>query len=52
MAYVNLHTDGFAESGGLAALHSRGGDTATTFSDLGLRGSARGWTCMSHRALF
>ncbi|MFD4838773.1 autotransporter domain-containing protein [Achromobacter sp. NPDC058515] len=41
LAYVNLHTDGFTESGGLAALRSRGGDTSTTFSTLGLRGSSR-----------
>lgn len=41
LAYVNLHTDGFTETGGLAALRSRGGDTATTFSTLGLRGSTQ-----------
>ncbi len=41
LAYVNLHTDGFTESGGLAALRSRGGDTSTTFSTVGLRGSSR-----------
>lgn len=41
LAYVNLHTDGFTEIGGLAALRSRGGDTSTTFSTLGLRGSTQ-----------
>lgn len=41
LAYVNLHTDGYTESGGLAALRSRGGDTSTTFSTLGLRASSR-----------
>lgn len=41
LAYVNLHTDGFTETGGLAALRSRGDNTATTFSTLGLRGSTQ-----------
>ncbi|MDR2856977.1 MAG: autotransporter domain-containing protein, partial [Novosphingobium sp.] len=39
IAYVDLHTDGFAEKGGAAALTARGGNTAITFSTLGLRGS-------------
>jgi outer membrane autotransporter protein len=39
LAYVNLHTNGFSEQGGAAALTSRGGDTDTSFSTLGLRGS-------------
>jgi outer membrane autotransporter protein len=36
---VNLHTDGFTENGGAAALVGRGGDTDTTFTALGLRAS-------------
>lgn len=39
LAYVNAHTEGFTEQGGLAALTSRSGDTGVTFSTLGLRGS-------------
>jgi outer membrane autotransporter protein len=38
-AYVKLHTNGFSEQGGAVALTSRGGDTDTSFSTLGLRGS-------------
>lgn len=41
LAYVSLHTDGFTETGGSAALRSRGGDTTSTFSTLGLRGSTK-----------
>ncbi|MCO6404083.1 autotransporter domain-containing protein [Aurantimonas endophytica] len=37
LAYVHLDTDGFSESGGAAALTSRGDDTETSFSTLGLR---------------
>ncbi|PSJ56456.1 hypothetical protein C7I85_24570 [Mesorhizobium soli] len=36
LAYVNLHTDGFAEKGGVAALTANSGNTDTTFSTLGL----------------
>lgn len=39
VAYVNLHTDGFTESGGLAALTSTGTTIDTTFTTLGLRGA-------------
>ncbi|MDR2856707.1 MAG: autotransporter domain-containing protein, partial [Novosphingobium sp.] len=39
LAYVRLHTDAFAESGGKAALTARGQSTDTTFSTLGLRGA-------------
>jgi outer membrane autotransporter protein len=38
-AYVNLHTGDFSEQGGAVALTSRGGDTDTSFTTLGLRGS-------------
>ncbi|MFC7398203.1 autotransporter-associated beta strand repeat-containing protein [Chelatococcus sp. GCM10030263] len=37
LAYVNLHTDGFTENGGTAALKGRSDDTMTTFTTLGLR---------------
>ncbi|MFC0219563.1 autotransporter domain-containing protein [Pseudochelatococcus lubricantis] len=40
LAYVNLHTDGFVERGGAAALFSKGDDTDVTYSTLGLRLSA------------
>jgi len=40
LAYVNLHTDGFRETGGAAALASGSSSTDTTFTTLGLRGSA------------
>jgi outer membrane autotransporter protein len=40
LAYVNLHTGGFTERGGAAALTGRGRSMDTTFSTLGLRGSA------------
>lgn len=39
LAYVNLQTDGFRESGGAAALSSYSGSTDATFSTLGLRAS-------------
>lgn len=39
LAYVNLHTDGFRETGGAAALTSGSASTNTTFTTLGLRGS-------------
>jgi outer membrane autotransporter protein len=39
LAYVHLHTNGFSEQGGAAALTSHGGDTDTSFTTLGLRGS-------------
>ncbi len=40
LAYVNLHTDGFFERGGAAALYSKSDDTDVTYSTLGLRLSA------------
>ncbi|MDQ0316300.1 autotransporter-associated beta strand repeat-containing protein [Amorphus orientalis] len=40
LAYVNLNTDGFTETGGVAALTSQGDATDITYSTLGLRGSA------------
>ncbi|GCE83106.1 autotransporter outer membrane beta-barrel domain-containing protein [Komagataeibacter diospyri] len=40
VAYVNLHTDGFNEHGGKAALVGRGMDTGTTYSTFGLRMSS------------
>lgn len=39
LAYVNLHTDGFAESGGAAALTSSSSTTDATFTTLGVRAS-------------
>src|SRR5690606_29626619 len=39
LAYVNLHTDGFTEEGGAAALASPSTNTDVTFSTLGLRAS-------------
>ncbi|MGI6855386.1 autotransporter outer membrane beta-barrel domain-containing protein [Mesorhizobium sp. 1B3] len=40
LAYVNVHTDGFREEGGDAALASRSSDSDTTFITLGLRAAA------------
>jgi outer membrane autotransporter protein len=40
VAYVNLHTDGFSESGGPSALHGAGDDTDTPFTTLGLHASS------------
>lgn len=40
LAYVNLHTEGFREIGGPAALTSRGVSTGVTFTTLGLRASS------------
>ncbi len=37
LAYVNLHSNGFVEQGGLAALTSHAGDTDTGFTTLGMR---------------
>ena len=39
LAYVNLQTDGFAEQGGAAALTGKSGNTDTSFTTLGMRGS-------------
>ncbi|MEO4040310.1 autotransporter domain-containing protein [Hoeflea sp. CAU 1731] len=39
VSYINLQTDSFAESGGLAALSSPSQSTSTTFTTLGLRSS-------------
>ena len=39
LAYVNLSTDGFSETGGPAALNVRGRSTGVTFTTLGLRAS-------------
>lgn len=39
LAYINLHTDGFAEKGGAAALTSPSSNTDATFTTLGLRAS-------------
>ena len=39
LAYVNVHTDGFAEDGGAAALTSVSGTTDATFTLVGLRAS-------------
>lgn len=40
LAYVSVHTDGFTEDGGDAALTSAGSNTDATFTTLGLRGSS------------
>jgi outer membrane autotransporter protein len=40
LAYVNLWTGGFGETGGVAALIGRSGSTDVTYSTLGLRGSS------------
>ena len=39
LAYVSVHTDGFTERGGAAALASQGATTDGTFTTLGLRAS-------------
>lgn len=39
LAYVNVHTDGFSEIGGPAALTSAGGKEAITYTSLGARGA-------------
>lgn len=39
LAYVNLRTDGFSETGGATALASQGDDTSLGYSTLGLRAS-------------
>ncbi|UDL89715.1 autotransporter outer membrane beta-barrel domain-containing protein [Mesorhizobium sp. PAMC28654] len=39
LAYVNLHTDGFTETGGSAALASGSSTTDATFTTLGIRAS-------------
>jgi fibronectin-binding autotransporter adhesin len=39
LAYVNLKTDGFSESGGITALNARSQSSDTTFTTLGLRAS-------------
>ena len=40
LAHVKLSTDGFTESGGVAALTGSNGSTHTTYSTLGLRGTS------------
>ncbi|MEO8014304.1 MAG: autotransporter domain-containing protein, partial [Polaromonas sp.] len=40
LAHVKLSTDGFTESGGVAALSGGNGSAHTTYSTLGLRGSS------------
>ncbi len=40
LAYVNLRTDGYRESGGPAALHASGQTTETRFTTLGLRAAS------------
>ncbi|MGH6981384.1 MAG: autotransporter outer membrane beta-barrel domain-containing protein, partial [Stellaceae bacterium] len=39
LAYVDVRTDGFTESGGSAVLHSPGSGADTLYSSLGLRGA-------------
>ncbi|EDT01673.1 outer membrane autotransporter barrel domain protein [Burkholderia ambifaria IOP40-10] len=41
LAYVNLHTDGYTESGGAAALRAGGQTTHIGFSTLGLRAASQ-----------
>ena len=40
VAYVNLHTNGYHEQGGAAALHGYGTDTGLTFSTFGVKASS------------
>ena len=40
LAYVNLHTNGFTEEGGLAALTTQSGDNNAIFSTAGLRSAS------------
>jgi outer membrane autotransporter protein len=40
LAYVNLHTDGFSETGAATALTAQGDDTGVGYSTLGLRASS------------
>ena len=40
LSYINVQTEGFAESGGAAALMAASGKAGTTFSTLGLRAAA------------
>ncbi|MCL8000334.1 autotransporter domain-containing protein [Brucella sp. 21LCYQ03] len=40
LSHVRLHTDGFTENGGVAALTVNGNNTNTTFTTLGMRASA------------
>ena len=41
LAYVNLRTGGYRESGGAAALHAAGQTSETIFSTLGARATSR-----------
>ncbi|WP_055729684.1 autotransporter outer membrane beta-barrel domain-containing protein [Bosea thiooxidans] len=41
LAYVNLHNDGFSETGATTALTAQGDDTGVGYSTLGLRASTR-----------
>jgi len=55
LAYVNLHTDGFTESGGAAALTSSSSTTDATFTTLGVRASTDvtiGGLAATARAMF
>ncbi|MDE7546734.1 autotransporter domain-containing protein [Acetobacter fabarum] len=40
LAYINQHTNGYNEQGGVAALHGKGMDTGVTFSTFGIKGSS------------
>ncbi|KZK78229.1 Extracellular serine protease precursor [Pseudovibrio sp. W64] len=39
VSYIDVHTDGFAENGGTAALTKQGGSFDSTFTNLGVRGA-------------
>jgi len=55
LAYVNLHTDGFAENGGAAALTSSSSTSDATFTTLGVRAStdiAIGGVAATARGMF
>lgn len=55
LAYVSLHTDGFAETGGAASLASSASNTDATFTTLGVRAStdvAIGGVTATARGLF
>ncbi len=52
VASINLHTSGFTETGGAAALTSAGGDTNVMFTTIGVRGERAyflyGWKATMH----
>ena len=55
LAAINLHTNGFTEQGGAAALTTPAGDTNVMFTTMGVRGEKAytlyGWKTTAHGAL-